>query len=70
MPCPFCVAVFEQADARYVNHMLAGHPTATLMAGAALSLAFLTYRDDQAKLVVAGLVIAGVALSYREWAGA
>ncbi len=67
LPCPFCVAVFEQADANYVNHLLAGHPVATVIAGTVLSVAFISYGDDPAKLVMAGLVIAGLALFYRDW---
>ncbi len=68
MPCQFCTAVFEQADARYINHVLAGHPGASLLTSAALAGAFLAYRDDLVMLVVAGLTITAAAVVYRGWA--
>jgi hypothetical protein len=34
MTCPFCLLLFETADAQYVSHVLAEHPQAQL--GAAL----------------------------------
>lgn len=35
MTCPFCLLLFETADAQYVSHVLAEHPQAQL--GAALA---------------------------------
>jgi hypothetical protein len=65
MPCPFCIAIFEQADAAYLNHVLAGHPRASLIAGAVLTVSAIAYRSDARMILVSGLGVLAAAYAFR-----
>lgn len=66
MTCPFCLLIFEAADAQYVSHLLVEHPQAQLSAAIAFGVTPLLIKNRASQLVaVAGITLMGLLFVRR-----